>query len=505
VTRVETWAAEPRRAAPFIVAGLGLTMLLAGIAIGDRAVAYGAAAFLFATLLALGESYGRVFTWKAGIVSLILVIWFIPIKKYRLPVDLPFDLEPYRLLILLLGFLWVLTFISGRATVSAGSQRAPLILLAVVSIGALIMNIGRISDAGLQTQSIKSLSFFLSFLVAFVLISSALRTRDELNAAVQALVIGGVIIALAAVYERQSRTNVFNHLNEWIPLLEFDGQVNENVRAGRLRVRASAQHPIALAAALVMCLPLALYLAQAASTRIRSALWTAGGVAVLVASFATISRTSVLMLLGIVATALWLRHEALFRRENLLRLLTIVVVVVLVVKVAAPGSLRTLYAAFTPQGGLISEQQRRAGDEGSGRIADLGPAVDLWLDRPVLGRALGTGITRADSRRERNATEGVREPRIIFDNQYLGTMVYLGLVGLIAVLWFVWSTVRKLGVAARRVGGVDGDLLVACAASCAGYGVSLAVFDAFAFVQASLIFFAIAALGLRMRALTSPA
>ena len=103
------------------------------------------------------------------------------------------------------------------------------------------------------------------------------------------------------------------------------------------------------------------------------------------------------------------------------------------------------------------------------------------------------------------ATASADEPRIIFDNQYVLTLVYLGLLGLVAVLWFVWSTVRKLGSASRRVAGAHGDLLVACAASCAAFGVSLAAFDAFAFVQASLIFFVIAALGLRMRSLTSPA
>jgi hypothetical protein len=479
-------------------------MLVAGLAIGDRGAAYGAVAFLLACLLALGETYRSSLTWKVGIVSLVLVIWFIPIKKYRLPVDLPFDLEPYRLLILLLGFLWVLGFISGRITLSAGGQRWPLILLAGASIGALLVNVSRISEAGLQTQSIKSLSFFLSFLIAFLLVSSVVRTHDEVQAAIIALVLGGVAVALAGIYERQTRTNLFDELNTVLPILEFDGQVNENVRAGRLRVRASAQHPIALAAALVMCLPLVLYLARATTSKLRAALWGACGVILLVAAFATISRTSVLMLLAIIATVLWLRHETVLRRENLLKSGVFLLVVVLLVKIAAPGSLRTLYAAFTPRDGLIAEQQRRAGDQGSGRIADLGPALGLVREKPWLGRGLGTGITRADSRRERSVQAG-DEPRIIFDNQYLLTVVYLGIMGLVGVLWFVWSSVRRLGVASRRVTGAHGELLVACAASCAAFGVSLAVFDAFAFVQAALVFFVIAALGLRARSLSLPA
>lgn len=505
MTSLDRWAPPPSRV-PLVVAAIGVVLLVAGIAIGDRGVAFGAVAFLLASVVALGESYRPVLTWRAGIILLLLVIWLVPIKKYRLPVDLPFDLEPYRLLILGLGFFLVLGFISGRSKLSASGLRGPLILLAVGSIGALIVNVGSISDAGLQTQSIKSLSYFLSFLIAFLLISSVLRTYADVHAAVVALVVGGVVVAVAAVYERQSGNNLFNHLQSWIPVLEFDGQVNENIRAGRLRVRASAQHPIALGAALVMCLPLALYLARAAATRARSALWAACAIVLLISSLATISRTVVIMLIAVGVTGFWLRRKVLLRRESLLPLAGIGLVVLVLVQIAAPGSVRTLYASFTPEGGLIGQQQQRAGDAGSGRIADLGPALRLWLEKPMLGRSLGTGVTRADSPNERSEVEEV-EPgsAIIFDDQYLHTLVYLGLVGLVGVLWVVWGTVWKLAQGVRRVESVQsGDLLVACAAACAGFGVSLAVFDAFAFVQASLLFFAIAALGLRARALVLP-
>lgn len=505
MTSLDRWAEPPSRVVPLVVAALGLVMLFAGIAVGDRGVAFGAVGFLIASVVALGESHRPVLTWRTGIILLLFVIWLIPIKKYRLPVDLPFDLEPYRLLIIALGLVWLLAFISGRATLNAGGQQAPILLLAAASIGALIVNIGRISDAGLQTQSIKSLSYFLSFLIAFLLICSVLRSYADINAAVMALVLGGIVVGVAALYERHSGDNLFNRLEGWIPALQFDGQVNENIRAGRLRVRSSAQHPIALGTALVMCFPLALYLSRAASTRLRSALWGASAVLLLIASLATISRTVVLMLLAVGVTIFWLRRKELLRRESLLQLAVIGLLVFVFVQIAAPGSVRTLYAAFNPEGGLVGEQQQRAGAAGSGRIADLGPALNLWLEQPMLGRSLGTGVTRADSRRERTEVENAAEPGIIFDDQYLHTLVYLGVVGLVAVLWFVWGTVWKLASVARRVGSAQGDLLVACAASCAGFGVSLAVFDAFAFVQASLLFFVIAALGLRLRALmTAP-
>jgi hypothetical protein len=91
---------------------------------------------------------------------------------------------------------------------------------------------------------------------------------------------------------------------------------------------------------------------------------------------------------------------------------------------------------------------------------------------------------------------------MIFDDQYLESLVSLGLVGMIGVLWFVWGTVVKLVRSAKRTpGGEVGDLLVACAVSTAGFAVSMLTFDAFSFVQATLFFCVIAALGLRTRAL----
>src|SRR5689334_13123161 len=41
--------------------------------------------------------------WRTMLGAIILVILFIPIKRYELPVNLPLQLEPYRLLVLAVG------------------------------------------------------------------------------------------------------------------------------------------------------------------------------------------------------------------------------------------------------------------------------------------------------------------------------------------------------------------------------------------------------------------
>jgi hypothetical protein len=90
---------------------------------------------------------------------------------------------------------------------------------------------------------------------------------------------------------------------------------------------------------------------------------------------------------------------------------------------------------------------------------------------------------------------------IIFDDQYLTSLVGHGVVGLGAVLWLVGAMVFPLIRASRRARG-SLPLLSACAASVAGFAAAMLTFDAFAFVQCSIFFFVIAALGLRLAQIT---
>lgn len=486
---------------PLTIAAVGAGSLGAGIVVGGQGVVVGAVVFFLASVAALRDSRHPLLTWRSGIVALILVIWLVPMKDYRLPVELPFQLEVYRLLIIALTLTWVIAATARGGKLSAGGHGKAVLLLAATTIGALLVNINTIRDAGLQTDALKSVSFSLSFLLAFVLVCSTLETTRDVDAAVKALVVGATIVAIAAIYEARSYHNYFNELGNWIPFLDYQGRFeDERTRGVRLRVRASAQHPIALGAALAMCVPLALHLARHAATRARASLWLVAAFVVFTAGLATLSRTVVVMLLAMVALAFFVRRRAA------LRMWPVLLAIPLLVPFLAPGALRELHAAFTPEGGLVSEQEVRAGEAGSGRVADLGPGLRLWLDHPVLGPGPGTGATRDDATTGGATSVGGSgvEPapgtRTIFDNQYMLSLVTVGALGLAAVVWFVWGTVVKLARAARRRTDESGDLVAACAVSCAGFAVGMLTYDAFAFVQVTLAFYVIAALGLTARA-----
>ena len=82
-----------------------------------------------------------------------------------------------------------------------------------------------------------------------------------------------------------------------------------------------------------------------------------------------------------------------------------------------------------------------------------------------------------------------------------GLFVSLGILGILGTAWFVFGSLVTVGRFARRVRGPRSDLAAVCAAAIGAFAVSMLVFDAFAFVQSTIIFFVIAALGLQARRL----
>lgn len=259
---------------------------------------------------------------------------------------------------------------------------------------------------------------------------------------------------------------------------------------------ASAQHPIALGAALTMAVPFAFYLVSRAQTRAQAVFWWAAGGVLLSGAVATVSRTVVLMALAMVAAGLFVRADALKRRWPVL------IAIFVAVHFAAPGAVTHMYSAFFPKQGLSGSLESKSGGVGSGRLADLGPGLQSWQQVPFFGHGLGTGVTP-----DTVGTGAIVDPQtgapIIFDDQYMNSLVSIGALGLIGVVWFVWGSAIALLRAARRRISADGDLIAACAVAIVGFGAGMLTFDAFSFVQCTLIFFLIAALGLRVRALSA--
>jgi hypothetical protein len=482
-----------RRPAAIAIAAFGGFSLLVGAVLGPNESVAGAAIFIAAALLAIRELATPTMTWPNAIAGFALVIWLVPARGYRLPISLPFNLEPYRIVLAALVIALLVTVLSGRTRLEFLGFGLPLAILAGTATLSAILNyesLGSVPGQG----AFKSLSYFLGFLLVFVLVASTMKTQAAMDTVVRALVIGGAIVALAAIYESRTGYNPFDHLAEWIPALVRESRAVFELRGGSLRAYASAQHPIALSAALFMTFPLALYLVGRAQTRLRAQLWGVAAALCAIGAVATISRTTVVMVIAIVAVGLWVRGSLVLRFWPFLLVLPVAI------HFAVPGALGGIYRAFDPQQGLTSDLTTRSGESGSGRLADLEPGLNVWSESPLYGSGIGTQVTSGEAGAAETAV-GAEGAIIYFDNEWLTTLVQLGVLGILGTAWLVFGSLVHVGRFARRVRGPRSDLAAACASAIGAFGVSMLVFDAFAFVQSTIIFFMVAAIGLQARRL----
>src|SRR5438477_124980 len=74
------------------------------------------------------------FAWRNAMVVLVCVIWFVPIREFSLPVVLPFHLELYRFVILLMLMALVNSALSGGLKVTTLGRRKPIVVLIAITL-----------------------------------------------------------------------------------------------------------------------------------------------------------------------------------------------------------------------------------------------------------------------------------------------------------------------------------------------------------------------------------
>jgi hypothetical protein len=302
---------------------------------------------------------------------------------------------------------------------------------------------------------------------------------------IKVLVGVGSFVGLATMYEYRTGNNIFNHLSQVFPVLRavpltaLGLDADTLSRSGRLRVYSSAQHPIALAAVLIMLVPLAFYLWKRSGSRI----WLAAGGMISLGALGTLSRTGVVMALVVAVVFLALRY-----RESV-RLLPYAIPALVLVFVALPNALGSFYSAFFPKEGLIAEQSNivATNDIGAtGRLGDIGPWWQEYRARPLIGQGFGSRITyRTD---DPSLAGAVRNARLL-DDQWLGTMLEVGIFGTLALIWLFVRAFRRLKAVARSDTDPTGWLAVALAASLLSFAVGMFTYDTFGFVQVTMVAF----------------
>ena len=469
--------ASPRTLLPATIVVASLAFLALAVAVGLPLEAAAGSVVLITLLAWIRPVYVG---WPRLLAALILVILFIPIRRYSLPGNLPFELEPYRLLVILLLVGWGASLlVDPRTTFRRTGFDGPLILIFVAIVGSLVTNPSRVAELSSAVQ--KDLMFFVSFVLVLYMTTSVVRNPETIELVTKTLVGGGAVVAFFAIIEARTGINAFNSLDRVIPFLRPGGEGEPEAflkfGSAKLRVFGSAQHPIALSAAFVLLVPLGLYLARRYGQR---RWWLC--VTLLVAGCAsTISRTGIMMFVVVVLVFLWLRPK------ETRKLWPALIPALIVVKLVLPGTLGAIKNSFMPAGGLVAQQQSMPGASGSGRLADLGPALQEWRAKPLVGEGFGTRVVDSG---------GPPGPRAnILDNEWLGTLLEIGALGFFGWLWFFARVVRRLGKAAKEDDSDRGWLLASIAASVAAFAVGMFTFDAFSFIQVTFLMFIFVGLG----------
>ena len=429
--------------------------------------------------------------WPTLLGYVIVVILFIPIRRYTISAGLPLSLEPYRLLIAGVLLAWLFALLADPETRwRRMGIEAPVIGFTVTLIISIALNVGTITSTGITNEIVKQVSFFASFLLVMYFVSSVITRRWELDGLLVLLVAGGTVVALFSIVEWRLGYNAFNTLERFVPILNLDQSlVGTPERGFRTRAYGSAQHPIALGALLVLLLPLSVYLYR----RYDRLAWMACGAVLTLGALATGSRTAATMLLAELVVFLWIK------RKETIRLLPMLLPLIIVCQVVMPGTLGTFKAILFPEQGLIAEQQGGEGGTGSGRIADLGPALAEFERAPLFGQGFGTRLT--------SETDTVVNAQIL-DNEWLGTLLEVGAIGTLCLLWLYVRSIRTLARAGRADESTRSWLPTALAAALTAFAVGMLTFDAFSFIQVSFVSFiliGVAAVALRMQPERDPA
>ncbi len=418
-------------------------------------------------------------SWPRLLMAMGVVDILIPSdKRYTIGGGLPFNLEPYRVVVGALIIGWLITLaVDPRARPRRTTFEGPIGLILLATIGSDLVNPGRVEVV--TSYVVKALWLFVSFIVFLYLFVGVTKSRKTLDRLAFWLVLSGCVEAVGGMVQRQTGFNIFDHLHGFLPFLTFNNGVELDtlVRGGAIRALSSAGHPIELSNTMAMLIPLAAYLGV---TR-RQLRWLLVIGVLLLGCFSSDSKTGVLELAAMTVVLFWLRPWHVLRWSPAL------IPLLIAVHFVAPGAIGQAIGGFFPKGGLIAAQSTtfRAGNGqviDNTRLSRIGPEINgVYLQHNLLfGEGFGTRVTG----RVAGANTGA------LDDQWFDNLLETGLLGFLGWLWLFVSVVAKAGRYSKRARGTpEGWLGVALACSMTGYAIAVFTYDAFGFIQATFLFY----------------
>ncbi|HKE99804.1 MAG TPA: O-antigen ligase family protein [Actinomycetes bacterium] len=329
-----------------------------------------------------------------------------------------------------------------------------LAMFSIAVLASYLAGVTQFLPAGELRSADRGLIALAAWSGIVLMVADGIDSRERLELVLRRFVIAAAILAAIGILQFLTGFDITKLLK--IPgLSENQPLALINQRSSFRRVAGTASHPIEFGVVLAMALPVALH---CAFTAVQGRLWRWVAVALIGAAIPmSLSRSAIL---GLLAAALVLLPTWSPRRLAGAALLLPVFAVAM--KGVAPGLLGTIKSLFT---GLQSDPSFQ------GRTEDYAVVGKFISQAPVFGRGFGT-FNPGDY--------------VLLDNQYLGTLIETGMVGLITLLLLFLIGIFTARGARRRSNDPDfRDLGQSLAASVMVAMVSFVTFDAFAFPMAT--------------------
>jgi O-antigen ligase len=299
--------------------------------------------------------------------------------------------------------------------------------------------------------------------------ADGIETRERLQALLRRIVIAGTFMALLGLAQFWTGQSLI----DWISLPGF--VVDQSIsgvegRGGFIRPQGTAAHPLEYGVVLCVALPIAISLAMTEQNRSILVRWLPSSV-IAFASMLSVSRSA---LLGVLAGVLILAP----RWPPPVRLYALL---------AAGGLGGIMYFVVPGMAGTLKGMFLGVADDPStlSRTNSYATALEISQRNPFLGRGFGTFLPQY----------------LILDNQFLGLLIEVGVLGLVAFLALLATSIIIPWNATRRsTDTVTRQLGSAISASVAATALTLAFFDGLGFpMSAGLLFMMVGVSGSLVR------
>ena len=417
----------------------------------------------------------RVLPWLLA--GFLVMIFLIPFDSISLPIPIPMDGKFDRPLLIGLALIWIATLVvvRGPARPRVALTRvhvAALVFFAVCSLGAVV-NATALLNLSEFELVIKKLSLLGSYLLFFFIVASVVRP-GEVPRFVKLGIGLAMVAALGTVIEYRMGSNYFYEMSaKLLPgTVEAPADVASLDGIGRITVYGSTAHPLELATMLGMMVPFALVGILDASERRNKLLYGTALAVLMAGALATQRKTSVIAPLAGVLVIIAYRPHGLVKQ-----MIPIGIALIVVIQVAAPGVMWSLYSQLNPSKITSVESSKDRASDYDGVWPDISSHL-------LLGRGF-------------QSYEGYKYR--ILDNEYLATIIGVGLVGLVVYIAILVATMTAAHATIRGPDPRRSRYALAASATVAVLATATFLFNVLAFPHVPYLFFFIAGLVVALR------